>query len=330
MLWQHCNWLLTFHQPGLESSFWLYPPVQNSLLAIDQLAAAVVVVNNVLIGIYLSSMAALRAADRSPLPEIYSRALNPGALWPRMEHAFWASVFVVPVLAANALLFARPAAYSRHRTRILFAHRLVRIAAIYLQQATLLGMDVPGSMLESAAASAAVARGIVLKTLALRPPVFLWMHCCLFPVAFRLQFLFQLATLPAAVALANVNVGILAQPQLAAATCTAYRQLRLFTLYYPDSYLPGQPAGHSSAASCPPFAAQYVSWFFAIIFGVVGPLVFAYVIEARHRLMFLSAASGTHLQSCSVQACLHAAAALFFAVHVVHFGISLCILPARL
>lgn len=312
MLWQHCNWLLKFKRPGLEELFWQYPPVRLHLLSIDQLAAAMVVANNAVIVFKMASMLGMSAV---------AQPAAPGAM---LNDVCWVAAFVAPVLAANVLQRARPEAYSRHRSAILFAHRAVRVAALYVQQARLLAADVPDSVLQGAGASAAAARALVFKNLALRPTVFLWMHCFLFPVAFRYQSAFQLASLPVALALARVNAAILAQPQLRAASCEAFRYVRFTTLYFSElGMVQGLHSLGGHDADCPSFAPQYVAYFFALIPGIVLPLMLVYGIEARQRCWFLSATSGARDPYSTERLGLKLAVAVFVAVHLAHLYISL-------
>lgn len=309
MLHRHCGWLLAFKRPGLEASFWAYPPVHLHLLSIDRLAAGVVILSAVALSIKAELVVGF-----------------PGALWTLIS-PLWGLALMGPILAANALLWARRAAYSRHRKAIVLYYRTVCVFASYAVREVLRVVLLPTTQFGTGSVSASAAWRAVFQNLMLRSPVFCWLHCFLFPVAFRYQCLFQLATLPAALESAGVNGSILSLPQLRPAMCSAYRYLRIFVLQFlTDEELSRRVAMMGTDQSdphCPHFAAQYVSWFFTLVFGVIMPLIVLYAIEACHRLWFLNAALGARTPANTVQVYVNAAAALYVAAQLVHFGISL-------
>lgn len=310
MLWRHCTWLLAFKQQHLEASFWAYPPVRLHLLSVDRLSILFVILNIILMLRKVSSAAAAPSATLAILPFL------------------WVAGFAVPVFAASALLWARPAAYDRYRTPILLCHRLVRVAALYLHQDLLSADTGPSTLL---GVDSSIGRWAVVQSLLLRPTVFVWMQCFVFPVAFRYQCLFQLLCMPVALKLAGVNAEVLSRPSLMPATCEAYRYLRIFVLHYPtDDELLRLVAPSGSDSRCPPFAPQYVSWFFYLVLGMATPLVLLYAVEARHRLWFLSAEYGLRLLPSRAQLCTRALSSLFTAMQFVHFGISVHLIVGSL
>lgn len=316
MLNLDCNWLLAFREPGLEAMFWASPMVRSYLLGMDVLAAIVTVFNNSLVWLRLRHVVASQAFD--------------GAL---SLHRRWGMVRMVSVLATNVALWRQPDAYYRNRTAIIILHRAARIASYYFQLGALpAGADARfSSLFQQAGTSPAVARSLLLKNLALRPSVFLWMNAFLFPLPFAHQAWILLLSVPAALGIVGAVVGDLTQPPLLSATCEAYRFMRRFTLHFHlddelqhiSKRFPQLP-GAAGDGLCPPYAPQYVAWFFTILFGFAAPLFLAYVIEAFQRLRFLRTSAGYRAVSGNVaRFCANLVVAFLVCVQIAHFVISL-------
>lgn len=110
--------LLRFKSRQLEKAFWQSTPVVDSLLRVDRLATATILLNNYAIAYDAYRRAVnLRAGDGAPAQRL---ALN----------VTCCAAFVVIQMAAMWWLSRHRDSYLRHRNTLMVFHRLLRIATV--------------------------------------------------------------------------------------------------------------------------------------------------------------------------------------------------------
>lgn len=266
------NYLLKFRDEQLERQFWHHPRVVGALCTIDKLAFPTVVVNK-LVTAYLIYTTGQRDVQKvQAFLGTLMLMLQAAAMWPLLRHRDW---------------------YYARRTPIMFAHRALRLVMLYTAAAMYLNGHKSGKaslkvmharLMGSRPATSVYA---VLKFVTLSGALMnAWIMCFTFPLSFAHQYLLAVLALPGLLLQSHISMLVINRPEFVPAVCAVHGRLRSLAA---PMRLPAAALGVAlPPQACPSApASRFLVYWFAVVFGVLLPLMVVYVSEFRLRLAFL-------------------------------------------